>query len=291
MTFSPPPPPKRTLAWALGLALLLAALLVTLLLGRLPPGPPWVQRFLLVMLLWGLVGWLGYRLRLLASLKYQVERDAVRILTANTETIIPLNDIQQVQPFTTKTVNPARWWRWPSSWLAPENDPMILATRPPEQCLAIQTSRQGLVLISPAEPEAFVHAVTAHQKLGPARHLAPRHQVTPWRRHWFWQQRMPQLLIGLGAALLVGISLYLIWQFPSLPADVALHFNAAGTPDRFGPRRALFILPLILALIWLINTMLGLLLYPRQRLAALMLWGGTLALQGVGAFVLHALIP
>lgn len=290
MTFLASPPSKRYLAWLLWLVLLLSAVIASLLLWRQPPGPPWVRFFLLAAFLWGLVGWLGYRIRLLTSLQYRISRDAVHLVTATSETIIPLPDIQDIRPFSGKTNHRYHWWRWPSPWLAPENQPAILATHPPHQCLAIHTSRQGAILVSPAEPEAFIRAVAAHQELGPARQVDPHHQVAPWRQYWFWQQRTPQLLIGLGAVLLLGISLYLVWQFPSLPADVALHFNAAGNPDRFGPRRALFILPLILALIWFTNTLLGLFLYPRQRLAALMLWSGTLVLQGVGAFILSALL-
>lgn len=291
MVFPAVPAPKRALAWLLWLLLFAGAGFVDLWLWRTPPGPAWVQRFLLVLLLWGLWGWLGYRIWLLHSLRYRLDRDALRITTAISTLLIPLPDIDAMHMSPSQMAERRRWWHWPSVWLAPEHQPLIMASQPPTTCIEINTARQGVVLISPARPRALMQAIRARQQLGPARRLKPQRQVAPWRQHWLWQQRLPQLGIGLAALALLGISLYLIWRFPGLPADLALHFNTAGIPDRFAPRGAIFIFPLILALIWLTNTVLGLWIYQRQRLAALMLWAGALAWQGLGWVVLQNLLP
>ncbi|MGH2522300.1 MAG: DUF1648 domain-containing protein, partial [Anaerolineales bacterium] len=70
--------------------------------------------------------------------------------------------------------------------------------------------------------------------------------------------------------------------------EFALHFDAQGEPDRFGPPAGLFILPLIAGLAWAANTLLGLWLYRREseRTGAYLLFGATvfvLALVWVAA--------
>ncbi len=291
MRFAAAPSPYRwhaRLLWAL-IWLVLAA--VALWLWLTPPGPGWVLRLGLLLVLAGLAIWLGYRIRLGQSLHYTVDRDALRIVNSANTLVVPLPDILAIRRAGEKQAGTGRWWHWPTLWLQPEGQPIIMATLPPAACLRISTRRQGDILVSPAEGQAFMQAIRQRQDLGPARHLKPDLHIAPWRRHWLWQERGSQLAVLLPAVLWLATALFLIWQYPTLPADLAVHFDALGQPDRFAPRRTLFIVPLIMALIWLGNSVLGLLVVRRQRWAATLLWGGSLLLQGLGILVLWRLLP
>jgi len=283
--------PHHRRAWLAWLIVLAGVALAGLWLWRTPPGAGWVLRLGLLAVLAGLASWLGYHLWLVHGLQYQLDRDALRIVTMTGTVIVPLPDITTMSSSATPAAPPRRWWHWPALWLQPQQQPLIMASLPTSDCLQLSTRHQGDILISPAAPQAFMQAVRHRQQLGPARRLQPRYEIVPWRQHWLWQQRRAQLWIGSAAVLLLAATLYLVWRFPSLPADLALHFNAAGEPDRFAPRRAVFILPLIMFFIWLSNSILGMLIHHRQRWAATMLWAGSLVLQGVGFLVLYRILP
>ncbi|NUQ38267.1 MAG: DUF1648 domain-containing protein [Caldilineales bacterium] len=291
MAFRPLPFPHRRLAWllALILALLASALLAQAL--RTPPGPSLVILLALAGLVGGLFTLLLFRLLALERLDYWVERDAIRVHWAGDSFTLPLHLIEHVQPAAADAARP-QWWRWPALWAVspwtrgPET---AFATRGPAQCLALITPTHTY-LLSPQDGPGFMAAVAARQQLGPARALRPAVQRAGMRLHWFWRDPLAPWLImgGLGLSLLLFA--LLIWRFPGLPAMLPLHYDAAGAPDRLGPRQALFLLPLITGLIWFTNGVLGVILYERQRVAAYLLWGGALLLQGLGLIVLRNLL-
>jgi uncharacterized membrane protein len=54
------------------------------------------------------------------------------------------------------------------------------------------------------------------------------------------------LLLEAAGLVLVGLGFLLAWRsYPSLPEQVPLHFNFRGTPDRWGPRRTIWLLPVV----------------------------------------------
>ena len=71
----------------------------------------------------------------------------------------------------------------------------------------------------------------------------------------------------------------LTFRYPGLPLLIPLHFDAAGIPDRFGPRVQVFITPLIGLLTLLFNGTLGGLAYQRERVISYLLWGGAVLVQ------------
>ena len=87
----------------------------------------------------------------------------------------------------------------------------------------------------------------------------------------------------LGASLLAGLLLFafIAQIMPQLPSEIALHFTHEGVADRRGPQRSLFYMPLLGALIWLLNTLTGLGLARKRtlRVGAQLLWANTLAVQ------------
>ena len=72
---------------------------------------------------------------------------------------------------------------------------------------------------------------------------------------------------------------YTCLRFPELAPRVALHFDALGAPDRFGPRLQVFLLPLIGLMALGANVVIGVPMYLRDRVGAYLLWGGALVVQ------------
>ena len=87
----------------------------------------------------------------------------------------------------------------------------------------------------------------------------------------------------LGASLLAGVLLFafITRNVPQLQPEISLHFTHEGIADRRGPPQGLFYLPLLGALIWLLNTLIGLGLKRNValRVGADLLWANTLAVQ------------
>jgi hypothetical protein len=155
----------------------------------------------------------------------------------------------------------------------------MLATRPLEECLLLDTG-ETVFALSPQHADEFLEALQARYRLGPVATVAlERMRSTAWQR-LFGQDRLGPLLLtgGLaGTLLLFGI---LMVRFPNLPDAMAFHYNSEGLPDVVREKTALFLLPAIGLMAWLINGVWGLWMAFRQQLTgAYMLWGGTLIVQ------------
>ncbi len=101
-------------------------------------------------------------------------------------------------------------------------------------------------------------------------------KIHTWRNHG-------AVLILLGTSLL---SILLLFAFitrtvPILPNSIPLHFSYEGLVLRYGAPQNLFYLPMIGALIWLFNTITGLVLLRNndERFMVHLLWTITLIVQ------------
>ena len=88
------------------------------------------------------------------------------------------------------------------------------------------------------------------------------------------------------ALLILAIGLNLVTfglsagRYPSAPAQLALHFDGAGAADRLGEKVQLLGPAAIALFTLLVNVGIGLALYRKgERLAAQLLWGGSIAVQ------------
>ncbi len=94
--------------------------------------------------------------------------------------------------------------------------------------------------------------------------------------------RNDYIVLGLFvAALFVNIALFgfLVVRFNSLPDPLALHFDAAGLPDRIEAKNGIVALPVIGLIVMVLNTVLGSLAYQRERAATILLVIGALFVQ------------
>lgn len=94
----------------------------------------------------------------------------------------------------------------------------------------------------------------------------------------------------LGAALILFLLIFAgaSLQYEHLPEQIPLRFNAAGQPTEIASRADLFRLPLGGLIVVLVNLAGGILLHPRERVLARLLWiGATLVQAGLLIAVLR----
>jgi len=144
--------------------------------------------------------------------------------------------------------------------------------------LLVATPQQTYV-ISPRRPEQFLQAWQERQALGST-------QAWSATVHRSWPLNSPLLadrlawwLLGLAALLWLGLAGYLALNFTGLPTLMPTHFNTLGHADRIAGKVTLLILPAAGALVWLVNTLLGELVYLRERIAAYFLWASAIVMQ------------
>ena len=89
------------------------------------------------------------------------------------------------------------------------------------------------------------------------------------------------LQLLLAAALVVNLALfgYLAIRFEVLPDNLPLHFDVTGLPDRIEAKTSIFGLAIIGLIVFVANTVLGVLTHRRQRAAALLLAVSALLIQ------------
>lgn len=216
---------------------------------------------------------------------YSLDRNMLTIRWGAIQQVIPMASISQVLHGSEieGQVNRFRGGRWPGLWVgqaevAGIGPTLFYASGSVSQLVVIVTP--GLAYaISPADLAGFVEAFDQRQKMGPTQ---PVEQVSVRPELFDWSLWTDKLAIGLvGTAMLACLLLfgYACLRFPGLAPRVALHFDASGVPDRFGPRAQVFLLPFIGLLAFGVNLGLGLPLYVRERVGAYLLWGGTVAVQ------------
>jgi hypothetical protein len=234
------------------------------------------------------VALVAYRTYSLLRSRYVVGRNALVVEWGGQRLVLPLGMVEEARPGTgiEGEVRPRGVW-WPGSVVG-----RALVEGLGEVEFLASTGKEGLVLVchpdgwlalSPSDPSAFLDAVAAAREQG-VEEVVPPKAVPPAFQRWdLWQDWAALGLIaagGLSVLLLLG---YLTLIAPQLPPEIALHFNAQGQPDRFGPPSGLLLLPVIAGLAWLVNTTAGVWLhrYPQERTATYLLLGATVFVQAL----------
>jgi hypothetical protein len=221
------------------------------------------------------------------TLRYHLDRNGIVIVWAGMRQIIPLTAIQRIVSGTEipgQVVRRRGLW-WPGNHVGWGMVPGLGRTR----FFASQALHQQLLLvtpgvaygISPRDTDGFQAAFAARRALGPNKQLRHRTQYARWLTRPLWRDRTARLLLGLAMGLNLALFGFLCLRFPNMPPVLALHFNAAGLPDRSGPKQEAFSLPIIGLIILGTNLVLGLLLYRRERAGTYLLWGAAAAAQSL----------
>jgi hypothetical protein len=239
---------------------------------------------------------LAYRTWAAFSLEYWVDRNAITVRWANSCRMIPLHRVRRVIRGGVENLGKAGWLEWPAPYLGSSGRALgllnitMLATRPLSDCLLLETG-EAVFALSPADEEAFLTSIQVRHRLGS---VAGGQTVT--MRSSLWSRAIGADPVGaflLGSGLVGVLILFgvLMLGFEDLPDALAFHYNIHGEPDVVRGKAALFLLPFIGLLAWLINGMWGLWMALRnQHTGAYMLWGGAVIVQLFSFLALYSLM-
>ncbi|MCC7358052.1 MAG: DUF1648 domain-containing protein [Anaerolineales bacterium] len=289
MVFHPPRGAGLAVAFG-GLVVLLLA--DAALLAVLRANPLALAGFLsLLLLVAGLVpiSFLAYRAYGLLRSRYVLSRNAVVVEWGDRRIVLPmalLDEVRAGSEVEAPALRP-RGLIWPGSVVGTNTIAglgeveFLSAAEKPGQVL-LRHADHWLAL-SPANPTAFLEALLAFRAEGPSVEIEPESVVPVVQRWAVLHDRLALALIGAGGLSVLLLLGYLALVAGQLPPEIALHFDAAGAPDRYGPPTGLLILPVIAGVTWVVNTLLGLLLHRRaaERAAAYLLLAATLFVQAL----------
>jgi hypothetical protein len=242
-----------------------------------------------------IAAWLGYQTYQLRDVSYSLDRNALVVRWGTIVEVVPTADIREVAEGS-EIASELRLWRLPlpGCWFGEGRHATLgsvraYATEPPERQLLIVTPRRSY-LLSPNDLEGFLEALQTRLEMGPTRLVAPSRTLPSFTRWRIWRDKLAQVLLALGWALNLIVFAIALARYPNLPAQIPLHFDASGLPDRVGNKQQLFT-PVSFGLaMLLISTVSGFVIYNSTEdnvqegqtpapLAAYMLWGGSVAVQ------------
>ncbi len=239
---------------------------------------------LAVLLSLGLLGLIIYWLVGLSRSLYLLDRNALIIQWGPSEQTIPTTQIERVLPGEEITGR-IRFYGgfWPGHCVGYGDVPgagptLFYGTDLPRHLIYIVTPALTYA-ISPANRTGFLDALKQRLEMGPTQAVeqsSKRPSILDWA---IWHDRIGLAFLAVSIIALLALVALLCFRFPALPQMIALHFDAAGNPDRFGPRGQVFMTPLIGLLTLALNGTLGWLAYRRERMLSYLLWGGVVLVQ------------
>lgn len=278
-----PPPRRNGLALHLAGLLIAASLVIVLLVASvsLPPGLP-VILFLVGAFIFALpVPFFLYRLYALLQSGYWVGRNGLRLRWGLRFLDLPYDqivDVARVDELEALLELPR--WSSPGAVSGLREDAELgkvefLASDAAR--LVLLGTREGVYVISPAAPQAFVAAYKVESERGSLRPIAARSVLPSFVLSEAWSQpRVPALLIS-GAVAALSLLLLVGGLAPGL-AQVSLGFGADGQPLEPVVGVQLFLLPALNLFFYMGNFVLGLLFFREAQgiRFSTMLWAGSL---------------
>ena len=180
--------------------------------------------------------------------------------------------------------------RWPGINVAPRRVRGIrrlcfFATSSDQSHLTLITVDHAGVIVSARDPGAFRAALIERVQ---------RYEDTPTESALAWHQTPPSTApwtaladAWLPAAVVAGVVVLLLLMlvitshYDGLPDQIVLRFDAGSQPSQIASRADLPRLPLIGLICLVLNWVLGVLVHPRERLLARLLWIGAAVVQAV----------
>jgi hypothetical protein len=258
----------------------------------------WLQFMLIFLVIISLpvVVYILYRTWAAFSLEYWIDRNAVTIRYANVRQIVPLAVIMRVIDGGVEELTQPRWYHWPLPHLrhaAAETLPNVVAcaTRPLSESLLLDTGNQ-VFAITPRHLAQFIEVLQENYRLGPATHLSVAEVRTGFFSRIFGRGAIGLILLGAGLVGVLALFGRLMIPFPTLPSPLPFRYTTDGLPEVVRDKTALFIIPAIGLLTWLVNGVWGAwMTFRSQPTGAYMLWGGAIIVQIFSLLALNSLLP
>ncbi len=231
-----------------------------------------------------LIALIAFQLRGLSRSGYMLDRNALTIFWGPIKQIVPTAAIQRIMLGSEVAGQiKFRGWRWPGLMVGQGEVPeagltLFYASVPLTEQLIVITPSLSYA-ISPTDVAGFIESIKARYELGPTQELEQTSVRPPIFDAPLWRDRLMYGLETAGFVLCAALFAYVCVRYASLPQKLPLHYTAAGVIDRYGTPAQSFILPLIGLLALVGNSVLGLWLYGREKMAAYVLWGGMIFVQ------------
>lgn len=216
---------------------------------------------------------------------YALDRNALVIRWGGLREVVPMADIQRVIA-ATDLADGLRLRRFPLPgwWQGKGSHPALgrlyfYATEGLQNQIVVITPERNYV-ISPYDSEGFLDAFNARFDMRPTQHVVYSRMEPRYMTWKFWRDRAAHLLLLTMVVAHLGLVALATGRYPAAPAQIPLHFDAAGVVDRVGPRTQMFAPMLVAAILLLLGIAAGLLAYLRRESSlAYLLWGGGVAVQ------------
>ena len=290
MTYRPP----RALGLLVGSVLTLWALCVALLLLNFAVGAAFGPA--------GFLAWAGaaaalalaalfaYWCYALATLAYDLDRNALIVTWGLTRQVIPLGAIDRLVPGEAvefPRVRGVSWWGCHVGRATIDRIGPVLCystAQTPEQLLYVMTDERNYALTF-EDRAGFAQQVQRRQELGPTAELAHHVRRAGAARLGIWSDRPALALIALAVLAGALVQLQIALRYAGLPDTFEVTFPPGATPPITGldGPPALLALPRTAAALLLGGLALGAALYPRERVAARLLFAAAAAVQAIFA--------
>lgn len=277
-------PPRRRGLLLHGAAALLATSILVVCLSAALDQPPGLGVILLVVvaLLCALpLPILFYRLYGLLQSAYWLGRDGLRLSWGLRQLDLPyahIVDVAQAEELESSLTPPG--WPWSGVLMGQYSDAELgtvefMAADP--QKLVLLGTKDGVVVISPEDPAAFVATYKRQSERGSLRPLAAYSVMPSFVLAEAWAQRLPRGLLVSGAVAAVVV-LILVGALAPMVVGASLGFTPDGQALPMVNRMQLFLLPMLNLFFYIGNLVLGLLFYREKQGSVLapVLWGASL---------------
>ncbi len=246
---------------------------------------------------------IAYLLKGLASLRYVLNDDHLRIEWLHETRQVPYDDMLEVIYHLREQLKlPGRERYWPGFYVSviQTRDGVwrSYATVPPHRRVRI-TTPSAVIALSPERPILFIQelerrrlarpaGVEIHPDVGvsPAAPVSPQTRpparvrqarVSPLQRSIdmfrkdLLHDRIASTMVAIGIIIPVFMLAYTFNEVDFLPDGLPLHWNAHGEVDRTGDASSIWTLPLLALTVLVVNAALATLVLPFDRVAARLL--------------------
>lgn len=213
----------------------------------------------------------GYQLYGLLTACYKLDRDGFYLAWGLVREQIPLASIVELIPLPDlgRKIKPGLGLQWPGCIIGHVEDEALgeiefFATKGYEGMLLISSQERRLV-ISPPDLEAFQQAFVNVNQLGSLERIRAMSQRPVFISTRLWADRIARTLLLSGLILPLLLLSYISFIAQSLPDQVPFGFNSEGMPGPLVPPGRLMFLPLAGGFCWMIDFIVGVWFYRRER--------------------------
>jgi uncharacterized protein DUF1648/PH (Pleckstrin Homology) domain-containing protein len=223
---------------------------------------------------------LGYR-----RLAYALSDSALRVDWLGHSVVVPYSAIQGIYAGQRLAGNSTPSVpRWPGISVGPRRvrgmgKLRFFATSTDQSQLTLITVEHGGLVVSARDPAEFQTALiqrVERSEVDEAAWFDKAPVDAPWTAvadAWL------PICVAIGVVALLITVATIGARYPDLPVQIPLHFDVGGEPSQIGPKSDLLHLPLLGLFCLVVNWALGIVVHPRARVLARLLWLAAIPVQ------------